>query len=316
MSLPLFTDPRRAREGWLGWAEQSGLPLDGEDRHLCETFLPELAAYCELVSGPSRMPIGLMTRAEDESFTTRVDTLMRDWDIPAEAIARYHQQAEFFEHKRAFLKLEWARGIDGDLDRLIAYYYRRRPAVDVIRRRYAASGVARAPLERVRMLASLLGKRSIHFVAAALRPNRPVHHKLYFSQYATPESAAPLAHRLAEAMRLFGIDPGVAAEQLEHHRRLVPRSRTCTLFVSMKFTDRELLPGLKIDYPNVSLDQLGMLSRAEERPALIETARSLCTAAGARTVTFVGVTLFSQGPARLKLYADLPPPVVPQISGG
>lgn len=303
---PTFTDPRRAREACVGWASASGLPIADEVWELSGTFLPELAGYCELVSGPAGLPVGFMTRGEDESFTRRAADVMRRWQISASQIERFVGQASFFEHKRAFLKLEWSPGPPGRVEHLVAHYHRRRPSVEVMRRRYHEAGVAAAPLERLGTLADLLGKTTIHFVAGALRPGTDPHHKLYFSQYATPETRDAGARRLAQVLSLFEIEDKAARAHLDLHARVLPRSEACTYFVSMRFTDRALLPEVKIDYPQVPPSLLTASAAPSEADMLLRTSTALCASAGIRTLSFVGVALAPRAPTRFKLYADLP----------
>jgi hypothetical protein len=294
-----------ARGAWLRWAAARGLPAD-EAAQVGDRFLPEMTRYCELISGPAGECAGLMTRGEDDSFTARAAALMRAWSLPAAAVAGFLEQAALFQHKRAFLKLEWGRRPDGGVERLAAYYHRRRPQVPDMQERYLRAGVDAAAVARIGEFARLLGKGSIHFVAAALRPGQPTHHKLYFSQYVTPETGAAVARRLRSVMDLVGIDPASAAAPLEQHPRLLPPSAACTVFVSMKFTDQGLLPGLKIDYPQVTLDRLALCAPAGQRAAVLDASRALCAAAGVSALSFLGVRLAPGQPAQLKLYADLP----------
>jgi hypothetical protein len=311
----LGADPSRALGAWLRWANASGLPMGDEAERLGDTFLPELAHYCELISGPTGAPIGLMTRGEDETFTRRAAALMHAWEMP-EAVAGFLAQAAFFAHKRAFLKLEWAPRPGGGVERLAAYYHRRRPAVATMRERYAAAGVVAPVTERVGLFAETLGKSSIHFVAAAMRPAQPPHHKLYFSQYVTAETIASVGRRVAAVMDLVGIDPLATAARLDLHARLLPPAGEHTIFVSMKFTDDGLLPGMKIDYPLVTPDRLALVAPPAERAALVATARALCAAAGTSALSFLGVTLVPGAPPAFKLYADLPPPEAVGLAGG
>lgn len=297
-----------SRSAWLAWARASGLPIADEAARIGECFGAELEQYCELVSGPGGEPLGFMTRGEDESFTLRAAALMRTWRLPTEGVRRFCEQAAFFEHRRAFLKLEWASNPTEGVQRLAAYYHRRRPAVLTMEQYYRAAGVNAAALLRMRHLASVLGKSSIHFVAAALRPGLPMHHKLYFSQYVTPPAALEVKQRLQAALRLFEIDRGAAAAWLESHDRLLGEASASTLFVSMRFSDQQLLPGLKIDYPEVPRAALLDCVAAPERALLARTAAELCSTARTPRVSFVGVSFGVRGPPRLKLYADLPSP--------
>lgn len=306
--LPTFTDPRRAREACVGWAAASGLPIADEVWEVAGTFLPELAGYCELVSGPAGWPVGFMTRGEDESFTRRAVEVMRRWAIAAPDIERFLVHARFFEHKRAFLKLEWAPRPGGGVTHLVAHYHRRRPSVGVMRRRYREAGVAAEPLERIGALADLLGKTTIHFVAGAFRPGSNLHNKLYFSQYATPETFDLAARRLGQVLALFDVEDEATRAHLELHARLVPRAETRTYFVSMRFTDEALLPEVKIDYPHVPPLLLAASAPPSESEVLLQTATALSATAGTRTLSFVGVTLAPSTPRRLKLYADVPAP--------
>ena len=293
--------PTLARDAWLGWARGSGLPIRARRRRGGSDFLAELTRYCELVSGPGGAPIGLMIRGEDESFTARATALMRARGLPDDSVARFLEQSAFFEHKRAFLKVEWAAGPDGGgAERLVAYYHRRRPSVAVAQQRYLG-----------------FGSRPRRSSASASSPGCwALVHSLRRGGDAPRTSAAPQALLLPVrdagddgggrpadrgAMNLAGIDPVTAAAQLEQHARMLPAVEACTIFVSMKFTDQGLLPGMKIDYPQVTLDWLATCAAGGDRATTLATGRSLCAAAGTSALSFVGVALSPRRAPALKL---------------
>jgi hypothetical protein len=244
-----------------------------------------------------------MVRGEGPNFSERVQHLLRAWQMPAAGLAHHAALAHLFEHKRAFFKLEWQQALPGGpIEHLAAFYFRRRPMLKKMLEQLRQDGVQLGILDQVAELARLLHKDSIHFVAAALRPGRAIRHKLYFSQYATPEDSGLILQRLTQALAWFGVDP----ENLtEAHRALMPENRATTFFVSLSFEADRLIPSLKIDYPEVSPEQAAGWLPPVERSAVEREVRGLCTIVGIETLAYLGVRLPRSGPITLKYYADL-----------
>ncbi|HEY7035536.1 MAG TPA: hypothetical protein VH482_29620 [Thermomicrobiales bacterium] len=294
------------RGAWDEFVRRSGLPIRDEAALIADAIAPEMARYGELIQSPGGAPIGLMVRGDGEGFTDRAERLMRAWEMPEGAIAAYRALAEWLDHTNGFLKLEWhpTRDVDG-YGRLIAYYFRRRPPVGEVVDYLGGQGVAPEILARVVEFADLLEKRSIHFVAAAMRPGRELRHKLYFSQYLTPERAGAVETRLDEAMARFGV--GSASRDLlaYHHRKLAPPERTSTLFASVSFTVAAMVPGLKLDYPEVAPETAAALLPETERSGAEAEMRGLCAVVGLDRLSYLGVTLHPDRPPGLKYYADV-----------
>ena len=293
---------------WLRFAGGGGglIPV-AEARAVAERFGVEMDGYCELLQAPGGSPRGLMVRGEEASFTERAQAQMSEWQLPGAAREEHAFLARFFEHKRAFLKLEWWRGAEtGSVDHLVAFYFRRRPQVGTVLDLYRERGAPTAALDRIARTAALLGKESIHFVAGALRTGRPIHRKLYFSQYVTPTTHALVLRRLQAVLELFEIDPVAAADLRLWHPVLMPPDRIATLFVSLKLGPHGLLPGLKLDYPRVSAGPAAGLAPPADRANAEEEIRTLCAAAARADLSYLGVTLSPYGPLALKYYADLP----------
>jgi hypothetical protein len=291
---------------WAELVRRSGLPIREEAALVADVLAQELARYGELIRGPGGDPIGLMVRGEGEGFTARAERLMRAWAMPADAIASYRSLAAWLEHINGFLKLEWHAARDqSGCDRLIAAYFRRRPPVDEVVAYLRGQGVHEGALERVGTLAGILEKGSVHFVAAAMRPCRELRHKLYFSQYLTPDETGAVQTRLREAMERFAV--GVESRQLlaRHFSALAPPERTETLFVSVSFTATEMVPGLKLDFPGVAPETAAALLPAAERTVAAAEMRDLCSVLDLDRLSYLGVTLHPDLPPRLKYYADV-----------
>ena len=276
-----------------------------EAEDVVDRFAPEMERYCELLYGPGGRPFGLMFRGEGPQFTARVQRQLRAWRMPNEGLAHYASLVELFEHKRAFLKLEWQQAEQiGQDDHLVAVYFRRRPAVRKIMEYLHRHGVQVDILEQAAHLAQLLEKDSVHFVSAAMCPGQAVRHKLYFSQYVTPERADAVLTRLFEVLTWFEIDTEVRARWARHHHKFIPADRVTTIFVSLSFENNLLVPSIKIDYPNVSPQIAAMLLPTPERPGAEAEMEGLCTLTGIENLSYLGVRLQRTGPLSLKYYAD------------
>jgi hypothetical protein len=280
--------------------DQTALPFA-----LVELFGNDLDAYAELISGPGDQVAGFMTRGEGVQFTERVRIAFAELGLGRAAYERYAALSTWFEHLRAFLKIEWHRTPAG-LEPLAACYFRRRPPVPTALARLAEFGVGPRPLARAQALAYALDKPTIHFVSAAFRPDHPPHHKLYFSQMADASSRAAAMARVERVFELFGITGPTHERWRELHEATVGFGEP-TFFVSTSFVDDEPSPSFKIDYPGVSAVRASEWRPRAERPAIVLEVERACARAGTRALSFLGVRFSPDAPApTLKYYADVP----------
>jgi hypothetical protein len=265
---------------------------------------PELQGYGEVIASAATNVAGLLVRGEGEGFTCRVSELMKAWGMSDES-QRYHRHlADAFEHKRIFLKIEWCE-VDHRVERQIAVYYRRRPYVHEALRvltRFAGHGL---PVGELRELGSILGKETVHFVAFTARPDRPLWHKFYFSQYLTPESWAPVEARLRRAVECVAPGRPSVARWAAYHDRLAPCYRPCTIFVSRAVSEDGADGSLKIDYPEVAPVVASGLVDGANADRADHRLRGLCDAVGRRTLSYLGVRIGAGPQVVLKGYADL-----------
>jgi hypothetical protein len=267
-----------------------------------ERFGRELDDYAELVVGPRQQPAGFMTRGEDAGFSERAGGALAQLGMADDALAHHRRLAEWFEHVRAFLKLEWQVS-DAGVEPLAACYFRRRPAVDEVITRLARWGVCAAARELTMDVARLLEKDSVHFVAAAFRPGSAVHHKLYFSQYLTSESRERVAERIARVFRLYGRPEDAVERWRINHDRTVHLDES-TLFLSVSFTADAIVPSFKIDYPEVVPARAAVWVPQSEQPGVMGDCEAACALAGSAAVSYLGVR-FAGAPS-LKYYCDVP----------
>lgn len=271
---------------------------------VCRLIEPELESYGEVIAAVEQNAAGLLVRGEGESFTERVGELMGGWGMSDEARHYHRHLATAFEHKRVFLKLEWCE-VDGRIERQIAVYYRRRPHVHEalqILTRFAGYGL---PLETFRELGSILGKDTVHFVAFTARPDRPLWHKFYFSQYVTPESYGRVEARLQRAVEHVAPNSGPVARWAAYRDRLAPVYRSCTLFVSRAISEDGVDGSIKLDYPDVSpVVAAGLLDGTGGNRAASRL-RRVCEATDRQTLSYLGVRLGAGSQVVLKGYADL-----------
>lgn len=288
-------------------ALSQGIPAE-EASHalsLANLVAAELDIYAEIIVGTQGAPIGFMTRGEDAGFTERAHQMLRQLGMPEAALAHHRALATWFEHMRAFLKVEWHVGPDG-VAPLAACYFRRRPEIETALARLHAFGVAPEVQDHVRRIAFTVEKDSIHFVSAAFRPGHPVHHKLYFSQWAEPGSRHKVQERIERMFDRHAITEPVRARWRVLHERTLPEGDP-TLFLSISFTDREVSPSFKIDYPEVTPEvAAAWLDGAPSEQAAKDAAHT-CELAGTRALSYLGVR-FTPGEdtVRLKYYADVP----------
>ncbi|GAB1723250.1 MAG: hypothetical protein NTNFB01_21460 [Nitrospira sp.] len=266
-------------------------------------LLPEFEQYGELIAATDHSLAGLLLRGEGSGFTDRIQGLLRQWDLGDEAAFVQARVAGAFEHKRCFLKLEWCGHATG-VDRQAAVYYRRRPKLHEALKIVAQSAGTTVALDDLRELGALLGKDTVHFVSAVMRPGRPIHYKLYFSQYVTPASHEQVFGRLQRAMRRFAGQPSAEGRWATYHDRLSSRQLAHTLFVSLAVSEDGTDPSLKVDYPGVApVVAAGLLDGARLRQTEARL-RHLCEAAGRTELSYLGVRIRAEGDPVLKGYAD------------
>jgi len=270
-----------------------------------DLFNRELDEYAEIIVGPGRVPVGFMTRGDDASFGERCRTALEVTGMPAAAIERQRALASWFEHKRAFFKMEWHRTGQG-VEPLAACYFRRRPPVDDVVTHLGDAGVAPPVLEYVQRVARTLDKSTVHFVSAAFRPGHPVHHKLYFSQFAPADLRADVAGRIDRMFDLAEIAGPARERWRAHHPRCVPGGEP-TIFLSISFTDDRVAPTFKIDYPEVSPATAAAWLDANARRPVEDDAGLACDLARIHRLSFLGVRFArDQAAPGLKYYADVP----------
>lgn len=300
------TNMKTARRAWSDFIAQHNLSQRPDCQAVADLFIADMGRYCELIQGPGGTPLGFMVRGEGFDFTLRAQRVMEAWHMPPAGIAHHAALAAMFEHKRAFLKLEWHYSeTTGQSEHLIAFYFRRRPSVKDVLTYLQQGGVQRTILERVAEAAGLLDKNSIHFVAAALRPGRQVRHKLYFSQYITPERFDDVTRRLQAVLAHFDMAPAVQHEWAQHHTGLLSPEQVTTLFVSISFEHDLLVPSVKFDYPEVKPQSCLPLLPPGQRDKAATELEALCHTAGLEKLSYLGLRLHPSGPPGLKYYADL-----------
>lgn len=273
---------------------------------LTDLFARDLDQYAEIIVGPGGHPVGFMTRGEGPGFTERGRIALEQLGLPGAAIAHHDRLSELFEHRRAFLKIEWHVG-DAGVEPMAACYFRRRPAVTAVADKLAAWGVSEQALALTRDVAGALEKTSIHFVSAAFKPGQPVWHKLYFSQLVTPDTRAQVSARIERVFERFRFTGETLAHWRAHHDATLPRG-DASLFVSLSFSDQSIMPSFKIDYPEVPVQRVAAWLPPEQHARAVADAASACELAGTRAVTFLGVRFQADRVTpSLKYYCDVPP---------
>lgn len=267
---------------------------------IVDRFQPELDAYAELIVGPGQAPLGFMTRGEDDSFTSRARVTLEALGMPPAALDHHARLAEWFEHRRAFFKVEWHRTANG-FEPLAACYFRRRPRVDDLVLKLARWGIAPAARLAILELAERCAKRTVHFVSAAFRPGSVVHHKMYFSQWVRPETRDTVAARIERIMARYRLQ---IPDWKAHHRLMLDPGES-TIFVSTSITAEAPSDAFKIDYPEVGAARAAIWLPPAEQAAVIDDISSNAQHMGAHEASFLGVRFHPGRPTpTLKYYFD------------
>lgn len=270
---------------------------------VAEMFAAPLDRYAELIASPGGELAGFMTRGEDREFGAQTAAALEYLGMSRAAREHHDALARWMEHRRAFTKVEWVRR-SGGLEPLAAIYFRRRPAVTDVVARLGEWGVSRAARDVVAEIAGLLGKQSIHFVAAAFRRDSSVHHKFYFSQLVAPDTQATVAQRVETMVRRYGGTPVQLATWQRHHAATVHPSDS-TMFVSISMTADEASPSFKIDYPEVEPARAAAWAGGD--PGVERAAAAACAESGCDRLSFLGVRFVpGRDTPSVKLYCDVP----------
>lgn len=273
---------------------------------VADSFAPELGRYAELIASPGGAAFGFMTRGEGAAFTARVAATLKELGLPAAASEHHAALASWFEHIRGFAKFEWHRDGSAALAPMAAVYFRRRPQIESALSRLAALGVVESVRERLRELAAILEKPTVHFVSAAFLRGVEPQHKLYFSQLVIDERKPAIEDRLRRVFDLLGLGD-LRERWLPVHRRALASPVETTLYVSFNFTAGQLVPTVKVDYPGLFPTQVAAFGGAEPqgRDEIAAEASSVSAAMGADHLAYLGVRFEAgQWPPRLKYYAD------------
>jgi hypothetical protein len=274
---------------------------------LTDLFARELDDYAEIIVGRAGRPVGFMTHADGPGFTERGRVALEQLGMPADALAHHSAMAELFEHRRAFLKLEWLV-TDSGVEPAASCYFRRRPALAAVLERLAGWGVAPAALALARDVAAALDKSTVHFVAAAFRPHQPVQHKLYFSQLVARDTRTDVAARIERVLARADLPEPVRAHWRAHHDATLPPGES-SLFVSLAFSGNDIAPWLKIDYPQVPCATAGAWLLPPDQARAVADAELACALARTSMLTYLGVRFHADRAApSLKYYCDVPDP--------
>ncbi|GAB4558739.1 MAG: hypothetical protein Tsb0020_03970 [Haliangiales bacterium] len=259
---------------------------------LVEAFASELNEYQELSVDDNGYAIGLMTRGQGKGFTFRVARYMEELAVDERELRRFLVRARHFEHRNLFFKVE----IGSEGPREISYYFRRRPQLDVVRAWLADSGVDEHGWSRLAECARVLGKRTAHFLAASIRPGQsptqPLIDKVYFSQPVDDIAW----QRMRNAATCWGVESEDWSPLAAHQSSLSPH----IVFVSMAFCAGLPVPGVKLDFHQVSPDTVKSLTG--NRTATIERFERLRTLFEKQHYDYIGVRIGHGSPIATRAY--------------
>ncbi len=268
---------------------------------LASQFGPELDRYAELIVCPGGEALGFMTRGEGPGFTEKVAATLAALGLPEGAREHHARLARWFEHLRGFAKFEW-HGEAGSP--MAAVYFRRRPPVEAALARLGELGVAQDVRATIGQVAAALDKTSIHFVSAAFSPSGQIQHKVYFSQLVLEERKLAIEERLARVLALCGLSEH-ALRFLPVHRQTLAWAHETTIYLSLNFTSDQVLPTVKLDYPELGPAAVAQWAAPAARVAVEAESDAVAQAMGGSRLAYLGVRLDAgKWPPRLKYYAD------------
>ncbi|MAY79294.1 MAG: hypothetical protein CL930_00735 [Deltaproteobacteria bacterium] len=251
-------------------------------------FSERLKGYFELSVDPAIHAIGVMTKGEGKPYAYRVTRFMEDNGISEEILRKFLVRARYFEYRNIFFKIE----ADGRGLQEFSTYFRRRPSLEVAHAILADGGVDTDGVGLMEAVAEVLEKRTVHFVGSAATRAGHLQEKIYFSQPDTPESW----DRIHTAVRLCGLSDAEWAPIAGIREHLVGR----TAFLSIGFSNGELVPGVKIDVHDVAPEAVNALISDEGVADRADLPRSVI---GRSNHSYVGLRLEPGKPVRVKTYA-------------
>jgi hypothetical protein len=313
--------------------------LQAAARTSIDLFRAELDEYAEIISAPPATALarvsGFMTRGEGPGFTERARVVSSNAGAEVSVVSEMMALASWCDHQRAYFKVEWHPHGDreaegGEHDMVMASYFRRRPPLLQLQTYLHEQGIPGIALQHLGELAQLLGKTTPHFVAMALRPGFPAQYKIYFSQYVNAETAPAVRERVGRVLDTLAISPAALASWDAHHDGTLPQQLVepapdervdearagaiepaeSSIFLSVSLTAEGLVPGIKIDYPEVTPAAVARWAAAQGVTA--ETAAHAGLAAmkaaaevGSANLSYLGVRFLPHVAAPiLKFYAD------------
>lgn len=288
---------------YLGLVEYSVPQASAEALDVNRYFADEFVGYSELILSQDGNTVGFLVRGETAEFTRKIQQVMYKWGL-VEAAMAHLRLAEFFDHKRAFAKFEWERKGNG-YEHRIAVYYRRRPdleqALDLVGS-YANNAIDLAPF---RELAGIVQKKSVHFVALAADSRNRLRHKMYFTQYLTPDTHDVVKHNVQSAFARFS---SVAASACWESIcfAFLRKELEQTLFLSVAVAKDGIEPSLKLDLPNVDVDLAVSLLPPVQRRQAVKIFTRLCHTTYCKKLSYFGTQWSEASSPTLKGYAAFP----------
>ncbi len=222
------------------------------------------------------------------------------------------------------------RGAPVAYDMVMATYFRRRRPLAALQTYLYEQGIPALSLAHLGELAQILEKQTPHFISMALRPGFGAQYKIYFSQHVTAETAPAVRARVWRALETLATSPAALASWDAHHDSTLPQQLAAvapdelvppgaaaatepaesTIFLSVSLTSEGLVPGIKIDYPEVTPHAVARWAAAPgvsaEAAAQIGLAGlAAAQEVGKRELSYLGVRFSPHVAAPLlKFYAD------------
>ena len=283
----------------LGLVECSVPQAGVEALDVSRCFADEFAGYSELILSQDGNTVGFLVRGETAEFTGKIQQVMYKWGLVEAAVAHL-RLAEYFEHKRAFVKFEWKRKRSG-LEHYIAVYYRRRPALEEALDLVASCAKHSIDLAPFRELAGIVKKESVHFIALATDSRNRLRHKMYFTQYVTPDTHGVVKRNVQGAFARFS-SVAASAHWDSAYYAFFRKELEQTLYLSVAVSEDGLEPSLKIDFPDVDVELAVSLLPPVWRQQAYKNFARLCHAACCKKLSYFGTRWMEAVSPTLKGY--------------
>ena len=259
-----------------------------------QAFSLHMNKYLEFSIGEKGDNLGIMTKGSGKEFAFKLAKLMETHGIDKERLKRFLVAAKYFDYRNIFFKIE----IDKSGISEFSYYFRRRPSIEIAQAWLKSSNVRNEDLILVKEIATVLHKKTVHFLASSETPDGQSIQKIYFTQPIVSNSF----NVIQQASFLAG-NTSIDWIKLEEYKKLLVQNQ---LFVSLSFKKGKLIPGVKLDIQNVDQQTLwNMLTQKKGKNEIKKQFQLLLTLLEKKNVDYLGLHIRPVKPIKCKIYLHM-----------